>query len=82
MLGYYICINIIGYFVMWLDKQKAKKRKYRISEKTLGLLALSFASLGMTIAMWQFRHKTQTWYFKYPLPLLTVIHLIIILTGG
>ena len=81
-INYYIGINVIGYLVMWLDKQKAKKHHYRISEMTLWLLAFSFASLGMTIAMWQFRHKSQKWYFKYPLPLLTGIHLLILLTGG
>lgn len=73
MLVYYIVINLVGYCVMWLDKQKAKKQAYRISEKELWLIALCFGAFGMTLAMWQFRHKSRTWYFQYGLPLLTLI---------
>ena len=32
---YFISINIFGFFIMWLDKQKAKKGRWRIPEKTL-----------------------------------------------
>ena len=79
MVIYYLVINHIGYFIMWLDKQKAIKRKYRISEMTLGLLALSFGSLGMSIAMWQFHHKNKVWYFRYGLPLLTIVQLVLVI---
>lgn len=79
MIVYYLGINLIGYFVMWLDKQKAKKGKYRIPENTLGLLALSFASLGMSIAMWQFHHKNRVWYFKYGLPILALLQMVVLI---
>ena len=32
---YFIIINIIGFLIMYIDKQKAKKGKWRIPEKTL-----------------------------------------------
>ena len=32
---YFILINIIGFLIMYIDKQKAKKGKWRIPEKTL-----------------------------------------------
>lgn len=35
---YFIIINIIGFFIMWLDKRKAKKGAWRIPEKTLFLI--------------------------------------------
>ena len=34
---YIICINLIGFFIMWLDKRKAIKGSWRIPEKTLFL---------------------------------------------
>ena len=30
---YFIIINVIGFLVMYIDKQKAKKGKWRIPEK-------------------------------------------------
>ena len=35
---YFIIINIIGFLVMYIDKQKAKKGKWRIPEKTLFII--------------------------------------------
>lgn len=35
---YFIVINIIGFLIMYIDKQKAKKGKWRIPEKTLFII--------------------------------------------
>lgn len=35
---YFIIINLIGFFIMYIDKQKAKKGKWRIPEKTLFII--------------------------------------------
>ena len=35
---YFIIINIIGFLAMYIDKQKAKKGKWRIPEKTLFII--------------------------------------------
>ena len=35
---YLIVINVIGFFIMWLDKRKAEKGRWRIPEKTLFLI--------------------------------------------
>ena len=35
---YFIIINLFGFFIMWLDKRKAKKGKWRIPEKTLFII--------------------------------------------
>lgn len=75
---YCLAINVVGYFIMWLDKNRAIHRRYRISEKQLGLIALCLGALGMTLGMYQFRHKTKTWYFKYGLPLLSVVQIVIL----
>ena len=69
---YLVIINLVGIFVMWSDKQKAKKGAWRIKEKTLFLVALLGGCLGTTLGMYWFRHKTQHWYFKYGFPAILI----------
>ena len=72
----YLClINLIGFFAMFIDKQKAKIDKWRIPEKTLFLLALIGGSLGTTLGMHVFHHKTKHWYFKFGMPLILIAEL-------
>lgn len=72
-LIYLAIINLIGFFSMFFDKRKAKKNEWRISEKTLFLFALLGGSLGTTLGMNLFRHKTKHWYFKLGMPLILVL---------
>ena len=37
---YFIIINIIGFLAMWIDKKKAQKGYWRISEHTLFVITL------------------------------------------
>ena len=60
---------------MFLDKQKAKKGKWRIPEKTLFLVALIGGSLGTTLGMNTFRHKTKHWYFKFGMPAILILQI-------
>lgn len=69
---YLVIINLVGVFVMWADKRKAQKDKWRIPEKTLFLVALLGGCLGTTLGMYLFRHKTKHWYFKYGMPVILV----------
>lgn len=77
-LIYLLIINIIGFSAMFLDKQKAKRGKWRIPEKTLFLFALIGGSLGTTLGMHMFRHKTKHWYFKFGMPLILIVQLILL----
>lgn len=74
---YLVVINFIGFVIMFIDKKRAIKKKYRIPEKNLFLVALIGGSLGTTLGMEMFRHKTRHWYFKWGMPLLLVIQLIL-----
>ena len=76
---YLMIMNIIGFFVMFLDKQKPKRNKWRIPEKTLFLIALIGGSFGTTFGMHTFRHKTKHWYFKFGMPLILLIQILLIL---
>ena len=79
LLIYLGIINLIGFFSMFLDKQKAKRGKWRIPEKTLFLLAVIGGSLGTTLGMHVFRHKTKHWYFKFGMPMILIVQIILII---
>ena len=72
LLIYVLIINVLGFGAMFLDKQKAKKGKWRIPEKTLFLFALLGGSIGTNLGMQLFRHKTKHWYFKFGMPLILI----------
>lgn len=56
-------INALTFIVFAVDKYKAKKKKYRISEKIL-LILLFFGSVGGYLSMKIYRHKTKKRYFQ------------------
>lgn len=75
----FILWNLFTFLLMGIDKKRAKKKQYRISEKTLFLSAFFFGALGTTLGMNLFRHKTKHWYFKIGFPVLLIIQLLLIL---
>ena len=79
VIGYLICINLAGLVSMGMDKKKAIRRQWRISEATLFLIALLGGSLGSIIGMQFFRHKTRHWYFVWGTPAIFFIELALIL---
>ena len=70
LLFYLLCVNGAGFLLMGLDKRRARRDKWRISEKTLFLPAVLGGSLGAIAGMRLFHHKTKHWYFRYGLPAL------------
>ena len=67
--------NLIVFIMYGADKSKAKKRKRRISEKTLLWTAFFMGSIGAFFGMILFRHKTKHWKFKILLPLFVMLHI-------
>ncbi|MCH5249571.1 MAG: DUF1294 domain-containing protein [Lachnospiraceae bacterium] len=78
IVTYSIVINLIGFALMGIDKFKAKKRAWRIPESTLFVVALIGGSLGTTIAMYLFRHKTRHWYFLYGMPAILLLQIAVV----
>lgn len=60
---------------MGIDKAKARKRAWRIPEATLFIIALIGGSLGSTVGMHFFHHKTRHWYFVFGMPLILIIQI-------
>ena len=70
ILGYLLAVNITSFFLYGIDKYKAKKGKWRISETTLLLMAVIGGSIGAWGAMRFWHHKTMHKKFKYGIPLI------------
>ena len=80
LLAYYIVfINLLGIILMFLDKRKAVKNRWRISENTLMLTSLIGGSLGILIGMYTFRHKTKHKKFTIGVPVLLIINILCII---
>ena len=79
LLIYALIINLIGFFSMGIDKQKARKRAFRIPEATLFTIAIIGGSLGSVIGMHLFHHKTRHWYFLYGMPAILAVQVLLIL---
>lgn len=72
---YFLAINIVLFVVMGVDKYRAIRRRWRIPEATLFILALVGGACGGTVGMYGFRHKTKHWYFAVFFPLLALAQL-------
>ena len=75
---YLICINIIGFLAMWIDKRKAIKGKWRIPEQTLFTITLLGGGFGTIAGMYTFRHKTQKYSFVIGLPGILITEILIV----
>ena len=78
LLYYFVCVNVLTFFVYGIDKWQARQGKWRISEATLLLLAVIGGSIGAWLGMREWRHKTMHKKFKYGIPAILMIHIIII----
>jgi uncharacterized membrane protein YsdA (DUF1294 family) len=71
--------NLTGFLFMGLDKHKARKGKWRISEKLFWTFAFVGGSLGIYLGMHYFRHKTKHFRFIYGIPAIMIGQLILVI---
>ena len=72
---YLLAINAVAFIMYGIDKYKAKKAKWRISEATLLLLAVVGGSIGAWMGMKVLHHKTMHKKFKYGIPAILLIQI-------
>ena len=73
ILGYLLAINIASFFLYGIDKYKAKKGRWRISEAILLLMAVIGGSIGAWAGIRLWHHKTMHKKFKYGIPIIIII---------
>lgn len=66
---YLLAVNTLAFSLMGIDKRRAKRGAWRIAERTLFLPVVLFGSLGGTLGMFCFHHKTRHWYFRCGFPI-------------
>ena len=70
---YLLAINIATFFLYGIDKYKARKGRWRISEATLLMMAVIGGSIGAWSGMRLWHHKTMHKKFKYGIPIIIII---------
>lgn len=78
MMYYLLAVNMVAFAAFGIDKYKAKRGLWRISEATLLLLAVVGGSLGALMGMRIWHHKTQHAKFRYGLPLIILAQIALI----
>ena len=74
---YLAIINALGFVLMRVDKQRAKRKLWRIPEATLMGVAILGGSIGSLLGMYAFRHKTKHPKFTVGIPLILILQVII-----
>ena len=75
---YLVVINVVTFFMYGIDKWKARKAKWRIREAALLGLAVLGGSIGAWLGMKVWHHKTLHKKFRYGVPAIIVIQLLLV----
>ena len=73
IICYLLAVNIVTFILYGIDKYKAKKGKWRISEATLLTMAAIGGSIGAWVGMRLWHHKTMHKKFKYGIPVIIIL---------
>ena len=72
IICYLLAVNIATFLLYGIDKYKAKKNQWRISEATLLTMAAIGGSIGAWVGMRIWHHKTMHKKFKYGIPVIII----------
>lgn len=73
LLCFLLAVNLLTLIAYGIDKRKARRKKWRIPESTLILLAIFGGSPAALLAMHLFHHKTLHNKFRYGIPLILLL---------
>ena len=76
ILLYLLIVNAVAFLLMLVDKQKARKKLWRIPEATLLLSAAIGGSIGALAGMYTFRHKTKHVKFTLGVPAILIAQIV------
>lgn len=76
ILLYLLIVNAAAFLLMLVDKQKARKKLWRIPESTLLLSAAMGGSIGALAGMYTYRHKTKHMKFTLGVPAILIAQIV------
>jgi len=71
----YLLVNLIAFAMMGIDKRRAEKGRWRISERALLIACALFGAAGGLLGMKLFRHKTKKPKFSFGVPALLFLQI-------
>ena len=77
IICFLLAINIATFLLYGIDKYKARKGRWRISEATLLMMAVIGGSIGAWSGMRLWHHKTMHKKFKYGIPIIIILQVTI-----
>lgn len=80
-LLYFAVMNVVTFLLYGVDKWKAKRDRWRVSEAALIWMAVFGGSVGAWLGMKAWHHKTQHKKFKYGLPLILMAQIALVVLG-
>ncbi|EOL45867.1 DUF1294 domain-containing protein [Enterococcus caccae] len=75
---YLLSLNVIEFFAMYIDKQRARRRKWRIPESNLLFIGVIGGGAGGLLAQQLFHHKTRKLRFYFAFIFGTLVAIAII----
>ena len=78
LIIYSVVVNLVAFALYGIDKKRARRGAWRISERTLLGIAVIGGSIGAILGMLLFHHKTRHWYFRYGLPVILLVQCVIL----
>ena len=73
IICYLLAVNIATFLLYGIDKYKAKKGRWRISEATLLMIAVIGGSIGAWSGLRLWHHQPMHKKFKYGIPLIIIL---------
>jgi uncharacterized membrane protein YsdA (DUF1294 family) len=75
-------MNVVAFTLMGIDKRRARRGAWRISERALFMTTACFGGLGGVMGMRLFHHKTKHWYFRVFFPAMLAAQTVILAIGA
>ena len=75
-------MNVVAFTLMGIDKRRARRGAWRISERALFMTTACFGGLGGVMGMRLFHHKTKHGYFRVFFPAMLAAQIVILAIGA
>ena len=82
VLSYLLIINLIAFALYGIDKNRAIRNEFRISERVLLWIARLGGAIGSWLGLKLFRHKTKHTKFRFIVPLWIVIWIVAVVLAA